>query len=337
MTGPPLLRVTGLRTYFHTKSGPVRAVDDIDFTVRSGEVLGIVGESGCGKTVTGLSILRLIDPPGSIEPGSRVELRGHDLTALSEAEMRGIRGNRISMVFQEPGTSLNPVYTVGEQITEVLRHHRGASPKAAWERAVELLARVGIPGPGERARDYPHQLSGGMRQRVMIAIAIACEPDLLIADEPTTALDVTIQAEILELLADLRERLGMAMILVSHDLAVVAEVADRVLVMYAGQIIERASAEDLFRQPRHPYTEGLLRAIPDIAAGGRRLTGIPGSVPNPRRWPDGCRFNPRCPYAWERCREDRPPLLGVERESRCWLEEEPDRRQAAGAGWEGGP
>ena len=325
-----LLRVENLRTYFHTGEGVVRAADGVSFELRAGETLGLVGESGCGKTVTGLSIMRLVDPPGRVEPGSRILMRGNDLTELSEERMRRIRGNEISMIFQEPMTSLNPVWPVGDQIVEAVRLHRRASKREARERVVEMLALVGIPNPESRAKSYPHELSGGLRQRAMIAMALACEPDLLIADEPTTALDVTIQAEIIDLLGDLQARLGMGMIFVSHDLGVVAQIADQIAVMYAGQIVERASATELFQSPKHPYSEGLLRAVPRIDHRSPRLAVIPGKVPAARNWPQGCRFHPRCPYAWGRCHQEPPPLLGARRLSRCWLEEEPEHRAG---GW----
>ena len=322
----PLLSVENLRTYFHTSEGVVRSVDGVSLSIRSGETLGIVGESGSGKTVTGLSILRLVDAPGRIQSGSRITLRGRDLTALPNAEMRAIRGNEISMIFQEPMTSLNPVWTVGNQIAEAVRVHRGVSSREARERAIEMLGLVGIPNPAHRVDDYPHEFSGGMRQRATIAMALACDPAVLIADEPTTALDVTIQASILDLLAALQSRLGMAMIFISHDLGVVSQIADRVLVMYAGQVVEEGAAKDVFREPRHPYTEGLLRSIPRVSRKIPRLAVIPGDVPSARRWPDGCRFHPRCPYVWERCRADEPDLVGDAHISSCWLAEEPERR-----------
>ncbi len=330
MADAPLLEVRDLRTYFHTDAGEARAVDGVSFVVREREVLGLVGESGCGKSVTSLSIMRLVPrPPGEIVEGSSVRLRGRELLALSEKEMRSVRGDDIAMIFQEPMTSLNPVHTVGAQIEEPLRVHRGMRRREARERAIELLRLVGIADPHTRVDEYPHQLSGGMRQRVMIAMALACEPDLLIADEPTTALDVTIQAQILELLAELRERIGMAMLLITHDLGVVAEVCDRVAVMYAGQIVESGAVGDLFREPRHPYTEGLLRAVPRPGRHEERLAVIPGTVPNPAEWPAGCRFHERCPYAWDRCVAEHPPLIevGAGRASRCWLEERPERRE----------
>jgi oligopeptide/dipeptide ABC transporter ATP-binding protein len=340
---PSLLEVSDLRTHFHTDQGIARAVDGVSFAVERGEVLGIVGESGCGKSVTSLSILRLVpEPPGEIVAGSSVRFDGRELLALSRSEMRSVRGNDIAMIFQEPMTSLNPVYTVGDQIAETVRLHRRVGRKAAKGQAVEMLRLVGLPDPEERAGAYPHELSGGQRQRVMIAMALSCEPDLLIADEPTTALDVTIQAQILDLLASLRERLGMAMILITHDLGVVAEVCDRVAVMYAGRIVEQGRVGDIFDDPRHPYTQGLLRAIPRLGRRAERLTVIPGIVPNPIEWPSGCRFNTRCPYAWDRCLREEPQLIpvGSEHASRCWLEHEPARRtevDRAGAGFGAAP
>jgi len=330
----PLLTVRNLRTWFHTDAGTARAVDGIDFDVRPGEVLGIVGESGSGKSVTSLSIMQLVpQPPGELLAGSSISLRGEELVGAGEARLRELRGNDVAMVFQEPMTSLNPVYSVGEQIAESLRLHRSLQRRDAWSAAVELLRLVGIPHPEERATDYPHQLSGGQRQRVMIAIALACEPELLIADEPTTALDVTIQAQILDLIAELRRRLGMAVILITHDLGVVAEICDRVMVMYAGQILEHGDARDIFREPRHPYTEGLLRAVPRLGHGQDRLAVIPGGVPSPVAWPDACRFHPRCPYAWETCGQEAPPLVPIAGRSgacRCWLESVPERRAGRG-------
>jgi oligopeptide/dipeptide ABC transporter ATP-binding protein len=326
----PVLQVDDLRTYFHTADGPVRAVDGIAFSLERSTTLGIVGESGCGKSITCLSVLRLIDPPGRVEPGSSIRLGGRDLMGLSEVEMRGVRGNEVSMIFQEPTTSLNPVWTIGDQIAEAVRLHRGVGRAAARERAAEMLGLVGIPSPERRLDDYPHEFSGGMRQRAMIAMALACDPDVLLADEPTTALDVTIQAEILDLLAGLQERLGMAIVFVSHDLGVVAQIADRVIVMYAGQIVEQGTTETIFSRPRHPYTEGLLRSIPRVTGKAARLATIAGSVPSAKRWPRGCRFHPRCPHAWKRCREEAPRLLGEDGTSRCWLEAEPGRRDGSG-------
>ena len=312
----PLLRVRDLVTSFQTDRGRVRAVDGVSFDVPAGGSLGIVGESGCGKSVTALSVLRLVpDPPGRIEGGA-IEFGEKNLLSVSSAEMRSIRGNEISMVFQEPMTSLNPVYTVGWQIVEAVRLHQKASRSEAWDRAVEMLRLVGIPSPETNARAYPHQLSGGMRQRVMIAMAIACEPRLLIADEPTTALDVTVQAQVLDLLLSIRDRFGMAILLITHDLGVVAETADRVAVMYAGRKIEENATAALFAAPEHPYTRGLLAASPEIEPGdtatGRarhRLDEIPGMVPALDAMPPGCRFAPRCPEAREVCNTAPPPLL----------------------------
>ena len=339
----PLLRVRDLKTYFVTEqgSGTARAVDGVSFDVRPGETLGIVGESGCGKTVTSLSILRLIpEPPGHIRPGSFIEFEGRNILTLEPKELRAVRGNQIAMIFQEPMTSLNPVFTVGDQIAEAAIVHQHLSRAAARHRAIEMLQLVGIPDPEERVDHYPHQMSGGMRQRVMIAMALVCHPKLLIADEPTTALDVTIQAQILELLERLQAELGMAVMLITHDLGVVAGTADRVVVMYAGQVVEQAPTVELFAHPVHPYTEGLLAAVPRLDApslslrtGGRdRLHSIPGQVPAATAWPDGCRFHPRCPYAWDRCRAEEPPLLDASQgdagthTARCWLVTEPQRR-----------
>ncbi|MBI1798684.1 MAG: ABC transporter ATP-binding protein [Candidatus Eisenbacteria bacterium] len=313
-----LLEVDDLRTYFFTDEGVVRAVDGVSFSVRAGETLAVVGESGSGKSVTSLSILRLIpSPPGRIVHGS-IRFKGRDLLALSNHEMRRIRGREISMIFQEPMTSLNPVYTCGDQIMEALILHEQLDRRAARERAIEMLKLVGIPSPGERVDEYPHQMSGGMRQRVMIAMALACHPSILIADEPTTALDVTIQAQILELLKRLQSELGMAVILITHDLGVVAETADRVVVMYGGQVVESCDVNDAFRRTRHPYTAGLLRSLPRL--GSRKaLRVIPGTVPDPAHFPLGCRFEPRCPVAIPRC-GDPPPLERVEdgHLARCW-------------------
>jgi peptide/nickel transport system ATP-binding protein len=323
-----LLDVKDLRTYFHTEDGVARAVDGVSFHVDRGEILGVVGESGCGKSVTSLSVMGLVPEPGRIEAGSSITFDGRELTSLSQKQLRDIRGNDIAMIFQEPMTSLNPVYPVGDQIAESLRLHRGMSKKEARARAVEMLGLVGIPVPDRRVDEYPHQLSGGMRQRVMIAMALANEPDLLIADEPTTALDVTIQAQILELLLELRDRLGMGVVLITHDLGVVAEVCDRVVVMYAGQVVEEGTVEDIFHRPAHPYTQGLLAAVPRPDEKGGRLAVIPGTVPPPTRWPRGCRFRDRCPYAWELCAEEQPGLLaaGGSQRARCWLVEHPERR-----------
>ncbi len=332
---PPLLRVSNLRTYFHDGPSIARAVDGVSFDVGRGEVVGIVGESGSGKSVTALSILKLIRPPGVIESGTHIEFEGRDLAELSDEEVRRIRGNRIAMIFQEPMSALNPVLTVGEQIAEVVRVHTDASRKEAWEKAVEMLTLTGIPDPAERAKQYPHQLSGGMRQRVMIAMALVMHPALLIADEPTTALDVTIQAQILELLHDLQNRLGMSILLITHDLGVVAETADRVFVMYGGEVVEEATVVQLFSAAQHPYTEGLMHAMPQLGARKERLNTIPGTVPPATNWPRGCRFRDRCAYAWDRCEREHPPLYqindsndptGATHTSRCHLVDEPERR-----------
>jgi len=333
VAGEPLLRVHNLRTYFHTGGGVARAVDGVSFDIHAGETVGMVGESGCGKSVTALSLLRLVDPPGRIEPDSRIEFEGKDLLSLDEEGIRRLRGNRIAMVFQEPMTALNPVFTIGDQVAEVARVHSDMGRKAAWERAIEMLNLVGIPDPRERAKSYPHQLSGGMRQRVLIAMALVMNPSLLIADEPTTALDVTIQAQILELLADLQQRLGLAVLLITHDLGVVAEVTSRVLVMYGGQIVERAPVRELFRDPRHPYTRGLLEAMPRLGRQRDRLAVIPGTVPPPTHWPSGCRFRDRCAYAWQRCADEAPPEYRVtdDHGARCHLVDEPARAAAVGA------
>jgi oligopeptide/dipeptide ABC transporter ATP-binding protein len=287
-----------------------------------------VGESGCGKSVTALSILRLVRAPGRIEPGSAIRFEGTDLVTLPERDMQKVRGNRIAMVFQEPMTALNPVFTVGDQIAEVARIHAGLSKRDAWQKAIEMLRLVGIPAPEQRAGEYPHQLSGGMRQRVVIAMALVMNPALVIADEPTTALDVTIQAQILELMADLTKRLGTSILLITHDLGVVAENCTRVIVMYAGEVVEEASTQELFARAHHPYTEGLLGAMPRVGGEAERLATIPGTVPPPTAWPEGCRFRDRCPYAWERCEREHPPLyqIGGGHTSRCHLAEEPERR-----------
>jgi peptide/nickel transport system ATP-binding protein len=323
-----LLEVRDLQTSFFTDQGVARAVDRVSFTLHAGEALGIVGESGCGKSVTALSIMRLIpDPPGRIV-GGRVVFQGQDLLSLSPEDMRKIRGNQISMIFQEPMTSLNPVFRVGDQIAEVIQLHRKLGRKAALEQAAEMLRRVGIPAPETRIRDYPHQLSGGMRQRVMIAMALACDPRLIIADEPTTAVDVTIQAQILELMQQLKETSGASILLITHDLGVIAELVEQVIVMYAGRVVEQAGVIDLFDQPLHPYTQGLMGSIPSVAAqlGHAHLAAIPGVVPNLLALPAGCKFSDRCPSVFERCQVE-PDLLrhGAERLVRCWLyaQEEP--------------
>jgi peptide/nickel transport system ATP-binding protein len=307
----PLLQIKGLKTHFKTDDGWLHAVDGVDLTIDRGETVCVVGESGCGKTVTAMTVLKLLPmPPGKIVAGE-VLWRGRDLVSASNDEMRRVRAKEIAIIFQEPMTSLNPVYSIGEQIAESLRLHEGLSRKAAMERAVEMLALVRIPTPQRRVNDYPHQFSGGMRQRVMIAIALACNPQLLIADEPTTALDVTIQAQILDLLAELKERLGMAIMLITHAMGVVAEVAQRVVVMYAGMVVEEASVEELFANPRHPYTQGLIRSIPriDTAALHKvRLEQIPGTVPKLIDPAPGCRFAPRCKFATVDCLKATPAL-----------------------------
>ncbi|MDP9316188.1 MAG: ABC transporter ATP-binding protein [Chloroflexota bacterium] len=315
-----LLTVKGLKTYFYTEDGVVKAVDGVDFSVRAGEVLGIVGESGCGKSVTSMSLLRLISTPGQIVEGA-ITFGEDDLLELSEDEMRQIRGSRISMIFQQPTTALNPVFTVGDQIKEALQVHEGLAEKEADLRCEELLAMVGIPDPRRRMQSYPHQMSGGMCQRVMIAMALACNPELLIADEPTTALDVTIQAQILDLLRELREKIDTAIILITHDLGVVAEMADNVLVMYAGKVVEYAPVNELFADPKMPYTQGLMASIPVLGAVRDELSTIPGTVPNLLNLPPGCRFASRCPYRMSRCDEEEPPLIKLEgnRLVRCWL------------------
>ncbi len=330
--GEPLLAIENLRTYFHTSAGVARAVDGLSLAIAPGETVGLVGESGCGKSVTALSILRLVTAPGRIEAGSRIRFEGRDLLSLDERGMRAIRGNRIAMIFQEPMTALNPVFTVGDQVAEVARIHAGASRADAWARAVAMLDRVGIPAPDERAREYPHQLSGGMRQRVMIAMALVMQPALLIADEPTTALDVTIQAQILELLAELQQQFGMSVLLITHDFGVVAETASRVTVMYGGEAVEEAPVHELFARAHHPYTRGLLAAMPRLGASHDRLQTIPGAVPAPTAWPAGCRFRDRCASAWDRCEREHPAIVsvGTEHASRCHLAAEPNRRAPDG-------
>jgi len=322
-----LLRVKDLQTHFFTPEGTVKAVDGVSFDLPRGQTVGVLGESGCGKSVTALSIMRLIpDPPGRIRGGS-ILFDGCDLVRATPAQMRDIRGNRISMIFQEPMTSLNPVYTIGNQIAETYVTHRGMSSKEAMNRSTEMLAVVGIPDPEKRVHEYPHQHSGGMRQRAMIAMAIACRPQLLIADEPTTALDVTIQAQILDLMLELQEELGMAIMMITHNLGVIAEVSDQVVVMYAGEVVEYSPLDALFLGPRHPYTIGLMRSIPKLGHkfkyGKKPLQEIPGLVPNLIRLPRGCLFAPRCQYALNRCQSQRPPLfaLGAGHGAKCWLVE----------------
>ena len=307
----PLLSVRDLRTHFDTEEGSIRADDGVSFDIEEGEILGLVGESGCGKSVTSLSIMRLLEDPGYVADG-QVLFKGQDLTETSREGMRQIRGNGMSMIFQEPKTALNPVFDVGWQVGEPLRIHREMSRDAARTEAIELMRRVGIPSPEDRVDDYPHQFSGGMRQRAMIAMALACEPDLLVADEPTTALDVTIQAQILDLIRELNEQLGMSVLLITHNLGVVAETCDRVAVMYAGRIVEYGTVEEIFNDPRHPYTKGLINAVPDPTRDEQELEPVDGTVPNLADTPDGCNFAPRCPYATEQCEAEDPRLREVD-------------------------
>ena len=324
---PHLLEVNNLETHFPTRAGLVRAVNNVSFYVDAGELLGLVGESGCGKSITALSIMRLISPPGRIAGGS-IKFKDEELTTAENERMREIRGNDIAMIFQDPMTSLNPVFTVGEQIAEALRLHRKLNKKDAWNAAIEAMKEVSIPSPERRVKDYPHQLSGGMRQRVMIAMALACDPELLIADEPTTALDVTIQAQILELLDELRETRKLAVLLITHDLGVVAETADRVCVMYTGKVVEESGVDTIFEKPRHPYTQGLLRSVPKLSAEHiekvSRLQTIDGTVPSPTKLPDGCHFAPRCEFRMERCTHGEIPLYQLVNDVRvrCVLYEE---------------
>ncbi len=306
---PNLLEVNNLKTHFFTARGVVKAVDGISFKINPGETLGLVGESGCGKSVTALSIMQLVPQPHGKVVAGEIIFKGRDLSKLSAKELCEIRGDQIAMVFQEPMTSLNPVYTVGNQIAEVVQLHLGLDKNPAWEMAAEVLGHVGIPSPAERLKDYPHQLSGGMRQRVMIAMGLVCHPELLIADEPTTALDVTIQAQILDLLKKLKSEMGMAVLLITHDLGIIADIAQRAAVMYAGKIVEMAAAGDIFKRPRHPYTEGLLRSIPKItSSSGKRLEAIPGNVPDLLNLPVGCSFQARCPYKMDICAKQEPVL-----------------------------
>ncbi len=315
-----LLKVQDLRTSFFTLGGVVKAVDGVSFDLASGETLGLVGESGCGKSVTALSIMKILPEPAGRIAGGSILFRGKELTTLPEKEMEKIRGEKIAMVYQEPMTALNPAFTIGDQLGEVFRFHQGLSKRDARDRAVDLLQQVGIPSPASRVKDYPHQLSGGMRQRAVIAMAMACNPEVLIADEPVTALDVTIQAQILDLILNLRSRLGMSLILISHDLGVVANMVKRVIVMYAGRIVETAGVQEIFRSPLHPYTRGLFQSIPRIGRRVETLPEIPGSVPNLLNLPAGCKFANRCPEVMDRCRIEEPPLFkaGEEHFSRCW-------------------
>jgi peptide/nickel transport system ATP-binding protein/oligopeptide transport system ATP-binding protein len=317
---PAVLSVRDLRTWFQVDGQVARAVDGVSFDVRPGETLGLVGESGCGKTVTALSVLGLLPPNGRLEQGSSIVFQGsEELTQVTSRRMRDIRGGEISMIFQEPTTSLNPVQTIGDQVAEALRVHRDLSGREARAEAIRLLIEVGIPDPERRVDEHPHRLSGGMRQRVMIAMALSCDPRLLIADEPTTALDVTIQAQILELLARLRGRHGMAVLLITHDLGIVAEVCDRVVVMYSGQVVETGDVFDIFRRPAHPYTRGLLASLPTVDDPGRRLVPIPGTVPSPLALPVGCRFRERCPLSASKCVAEQAMVrLDDDRSVRCW-------------------
>lgn len=325
-----LLEIRNLRTSFQTEEGRVQAVDDVSLEIRPGEVVGLVGESGCGKTVTSLSILQLLPtPPASID-GGEIIFDGTDLLTLSQEELRRIRGNDIAMIFQEPMTSLNPVFTIGNQLMEAIQLHEQLTGKALRRRAIEMLKLVGIPRAEEVIDEYPHRFSGGMRQRAMIAMALSCNPKLLIADEPTTALDVTIQAQILQLMQDLKDRIQTAVLFITHDLSVIAEMADRVLVMYAGKVVEEADVHTLFHEPKHPYTQGLIRSRPSIDVDQERLLYIPGNVPNPLEMPGGCPFHPRCPHAMEVCRGQMPPerTLKAGHAVRCWLHEDVTGDQA---------
>ena len=321
----PLLDIRGIRTFFYTVDGVARAVDNVSFHLDKGETLGLVGESGCGKSVTALSIMRLLKEPLGRTINGEILFRGEDLLKIPMRRMRDIRGSQIAMIFQEPMTSLNPVYTIGDQISEALIVHGNMDRKTAWEKAVDMLAKVQIPSPARRAREYPHQLSGGMRQRAMIAMALSCSPEILIADEPTTALDVTIQAQIIDLMLELQDDFGAAILMITHDLGVIAEMAERVAVMYAGRIVEQADVYTIFENPRHPYTQGLLTSIPRLGEravqGRNRLQEVPGIVPSLYHLPEGCSYHPRCPHAMDICLEKRPELVdpGDNHLVRCWL------------------
>lgn len=321
MSATPLLEISGLQTSFKSDDGYLNAVSDFNLTVRPGETVGLVGESGCGKSVTSLSIMRLLPPSAKVE-GS-IKLQGRELLGMKEPEVRKLRGNEVSMIFQEPMTALNPILRIEDQISEPLRMHKKLSKRAIHARVLELLNAVGIARPNQIAREYPHQLSGGMRQRVMISIAMACEPKLLIADEPTTALDVTVQAQILDLLRKLQEENNMALLLITHDLGVVAEMCERVVVMYGGKVVEQGDVRNLFKRPQHPYTQGLLNSIPKIVGERERLTPIRGNVPSLANMPKGCRFAPRCPHVMDVCRAEHPPLITVANDYQvnCWLAE----------------
>ena len=324
MTDQPIIEIKNLKTYFKTDEGIAHAVDDVSFSVYPGETLGIVGESGCGKSVTSLSIMKLIPQPPGYFAGGEILYKGRNILDIPETDMREIRGNKISMIFQEPMTSLNPVFTVGHQIEEAIIVHQGLNAVDARQKAIEMLKLVSIPSPEQRVDDYPHQLSGGMRQRIMIAMALSCNPEVLIADEPTTALDVTIQAQILELIEDLQKELNLAVIMITHDLGVVAEVCDRVVVMYAGQIVEKGSVRDIFKNPQHPYTKGLLASIPKMGKdeSSQSLYNIKGMVPSATEFPQGCHFNPRCDLVTDKCKAENPNLELVNPDTvhqvRCW-------------------
>ncbi len=324
----PVLNVSKLETHFFTDDGEIPAVDSVDFHINKGEVLGIVGESGSGKSVTSLSIMQLIQAPGKVV-GGEITYKGENLLTKSEKEMRKIRGNEIGMIFQEPMTSLNPVFRIGNQLIEGIRIHKKWSKKKSWEHAISILKLVGLPRAEELMNEYPHQLSGGMRQRVMIAMAMACDPEVLIADEPTTALDVTIQAQILELMKKLNRETNTSIILITHDLGVVAEICDRIVVMYSGKIVEQGKTSDIFQQPKHPYTIGLIESVPDVRVRKDRLYSIPGNVPKPGSIQKGCHFAPRCSFAFDKCFEEDPVLLetGSNQQARCWLHE--DEKKAA--------
>lgn len=323
-----ILEVKGLKTYFFTDKGTVKAVDGVSYTLKEGQTLGIVGESGCGKSVNAMSILNLIEKPGKIVEGS-IKFKGEELVGISQKRMREYRGNDISMIFQEPMTSLNPVFRIGMQISESLILHQHMTKAEARKKSIDLLNLVGIPRADKVVDDYPHQLSGGMRQRVMIAMALACDPKILIADEPTTALDVTIQAQILSLMNDLQKETNTSIMLITHDLGVVAQVADHILVMYSGKIVESAPAIELFANPKHPYTQGLLASIPNLDDDRERLTSIEGVVPNPINLPEGCYFAPRCKYAMDRCRVEQPPqyIINGEHTTACFLYDENEREE----------
>ncbi|EKN63451.1 ABC transporter ATP-binding protein [Schinkia azotoformans] len=335
----PILEVKDLYTIFHTPKGDVSAIEGVSFSINEGEILGVIGESGSGKSVTSLSIMRLLKKgKTTIKPESKILFEGKDLLKLSDSEIRKIRGKEISMIFQDPLTSLNPVYTIGKQIREVLQLHRGLGPKEIDEEMINILKLVGISSPEKRVNQYPHQLSGGMRQRVMIAMALSCHPKLLIADEPTTALDVTIQAQILELIKELRSKLNVSILLITHDMGVIADMADKVAVMYSGKIVESGPVEEIFKDPKHPYTMGLLQSIPRLDLDEKRLNTIGGAIPNPKSRPLGCNFAPRCPHAMEKCKTVEPPLTTFAdgRSASCWLHESDSinvsQNQTAGIG-----